>query len=176
MARKTKAVQITAEGRDKGKTFWITEMGAVPAEKWAQRALLAFAKSGRNEVPEDIAAGGAAGLIAIGLRALTSMDFEDAEPLLDEMLGCVLFVPDPSKIDQLNKQPITRPVIWDGDAADVEEVKTLLRLRDDVMELHLGFSIAAFLSTLGEKAKAALSNSPDTPTSPNQSETSSPPA
>jgi len=175
MARKTKAVQITAEGRDKGKTFWLTEMGAVPAEKWADRALLAFAKSGRNEMPEDIQAGGAAGLMAIGIRAITTVDFADAEPLMDEMLSCVLFVPDPQKTDQMTKQPITRPVIWEGDAADIEEVGTILKLRSEVIELHLGFSIAAFLSTLGEKAKAALSSN-DTSTSPNPPVTSSPPA
>ena len=173
MARKTKQFQVASEGRDKGKTFLLTEMPALQAEKWAQRALLAFAKSGRNDVPEDIQSAGAAGLVRLGLTALTSMDFHDAEPLLDEMLGCVLFVPDPSKIDQFTRTPITRPVMWND---DVEEVATILALRNEVIELHLGFSIAAFLSTLGEKAKAALSNSTGTPTSPSPSETSPPPA
>lgn len=172
MARKTKAVQITAEGRDKGKTFWITEMDALRAEKWAARALLAFAKSGRSDMPEDLQAGGAAALVRVGLIALTGLDFEDAEPLMDEMLGCIQYVPDASKVDQFTKLPITRPVTWDGDAADIDEPMTIVFLRNEVIELHLGFSIAAWLSNLGEKAKAALSNSSGTSTSPNQSETS----
>ena len=46
MARKTKRVTITAEGRDKGKTFLITELPADQAERWAIRALLALIQSG----------------------------------------------------------------------------------------------------------------------------------
>lgn len=168
MARRTKPVQIASEGRDKGKTFWITELPALQAERWATRALLAFAKSGRDDLPEDIRAGGAAGLMAVGLKALTTMDFDDAGPLLDEMLSCVTFVPDRERLDQMTKQPITRPVMWDD---DVEEPMTILQLRSEVIEVHMGFSIAAFLSDLGAKAKAALSTSNDTSTSPNQSET-----
>ena len=61
MARNTKSLTISAEGRDKGKTFLLTEMSAVRAEKWAARAVLALLKSG-VELPEDAAQAGLAGI------------------------------------------------------------------------------------------------------------------
>ena len=166
MARKTKAVTITHEGRDKGKTFLITEMSPVKAEKWATRALIAVARSGSAEMPEGMKEGlqeaGFAGIAALGARAITTIAYEDAEPLLDEMMACVHFVPDTSKIDQMTLLPIVRPRNED----DIEEVHTILLLRSEVIELHMGFSIAAFLSTIGAAARARLSNMPNMQTSP----------
>lgn len=165
MARRTKVVTIDAEGRDRGKSFLITEMAPRKAEKWAARVLFAIAKGGGDDrEAEEVAASGMAGLAAVGLRSLTRVDFPDAEPLLDEMLECVAFVPDKTRLDQTTGQPYFRAMIED----DVEEVSTLLALRSEVIEIHLGFSPAAFLSTLGAAAKAKL-NSFDTPTSPNPS-------
>ena len=45
MARKTKTLTIES-GRDVGKTFLITEMPLLQADRWAQQALFALAKSG----------------------------------------------------------------------------------------------------------------------------------
>ena len=142
--RKTKTVTIAREGRDKGKTFLITEMGAVPAEKWAARALLALGRAG-VEIPDDAAGIGAAAIIAAGLGAFRQMNFEDAEPLLDEMMACVQIVPDPTKRDAMTQAPIARPMM-DG---DVEEVATLAQLRAEVIEVHTGFSVTDALSKLG---------------------------
>ena len=163
--RKDKLVRIDAAGRDQGKTFLVVEMPPRKAEKWAARALLAL---GRADLPDEWKEAGMAGLAMVGIRAFLSMPFDLAEPLLDEMLECVYAVPDASKIDQFTKKPIVRALIED----DIDEVATLLALRSEVFELHTGFSTAAFLSTLGDKAKAAL-NSPDTSTSPKPSEQSS---
>jgi len=169
MARRVEIFTVSAEGRDKGKSFLLTEMPPRQAEKWATRALLAFARSGKNDMPdefkEDMQRTGMAGIAAIGLRAITTIDFNDAEPLLDEMMTCVTFIPDMSKIDQMSRQPIVRPMIED----DIEEVATILQLRSEVIELHLGFSIAAILSQVGAAAKTALFSS-DTSTSPKASE------
>lgn len=131
--RKTQDVKIEeASSRDSGKTFRITEMPPRQAEKWAIRALLAAAKAG-IELPDDIAAGGAMRAIGyVGLQAITGLDFADAEPLLDEMLACV----------QIVEKAIVRPLTED----DVEEVRTLILLRKAVLELHVGFSLAAALS------------------------------
>lgn len=154
MARKSTPVTITEEGRDLGKTFLVTEMPPRQAEKWAARVLFAIAKSGGDDRDaEQVAATGMAGLAAVGIRSLTRMDFNDAEPLLDEMLTCVAFVPDPSKIDQFTHKPLVRPVDWDS---DVEELSTIVRLRSEVIEVHTGFSPAAFLSSLGAATKTAL--------------------
>lgn len=173
MARKTKIVTIEREGRDRGKSFLLTEMPPRQAEKWATRALLAIGRGARSEasadMKEELQGAGMAGIAALGVQALTSIAFDDAEPLMDEMLECVTFVPDPSKLDQMTRAPITRGLIEE----DIEEVGTLALLRSEVLEVHLGFSIAGLLSTYGAKAKQKLTTSLDTLTSRNQSEPSS---
>ena len=159
MARKTKEVPITTAGRDQGKTFFITEMPPRQAERWATRLLLAVAKANGEDArsAEEIAGQGVAGLLTVGIRSLTGVAMADAEPLLDEMLSCVMFIPDPAKIDQTTMRPLVRPVDWDN---DVEEVATIAALRSEVIEVHTGFSPAGFLSTLGKTAKAKLTSPP----------------
>ena len=153
MARKTKIVTIGEEGRDKGKHFLITEMPPRQSEKWAARVLFAIAKSGGDDrEAEEVANAGMAGLAAVGLRSITRLDFADAEPLLDEMLTCVSYVGDLNRIDQGTGKPLARDILAD----DIEEVATLLTLRSEVIEIHTGFSPAAFLSKLGTAAKAKL--------------------
>jgi len=145
--RKHKVITVDGEGRDRGKTFLLLEMPAMQAEKWATKALLAMGRAG-VEVPEDALQAGALGVLLLGLAGVQQMRFEDAEPLLDEMMTCVSFVPDPSKVDPLAGRPISRPLITSDDSADIEEVSTLLQLRGEVVELHVGFSPAAVLSNM----------------------------
>lgn len=164
--RKHKVVTIAAEGRDKGKSFLVLEMPAMQAEKWAAKALLAMGRAG-VEVPDDALGAGALGVLLLGLAGVQQMRFEDAEPLLDEMLTCIHFVPDPSRADPMSGRPITRPLILEGDAADIEEVSSLLMLRGEAVELHVGFSPAAVLSTM---AAALTSRQQTTSTSPNPAE------
>ena len=128
MARKTATVEISAEGRDKGKLFFITEMPAMQIERWATRALLALSKSG-IDIPDDIASAGLAGVASLGMRALSHIDFHDAEPLLAEMLTCVQFIPDP------NNRSFKRSDI----ETDIEEVATFFKLRAEVFSLHTNF-------------------------------------
>jgi hypothetical protein len=53
---------------------------------------------------------------------------------------------------------------------DIEEVATRLRLREEVIFLHLGFSIRAWIAKLNlAMTAAAIENTPNTPTSPEQS-------
>ncbi|OIQ97217.1 hypothetical protein GALL_207710 [mine drainage metagenome] len=132
MARKTATIVIEAEGRDRGKQFLLREMPASQAEKWAFRALLALARAG-IDLPDDPAEAGLPEIARIGLAALGGMAFDDAEPLMDEMMACVQAVPDPSR------PAIRRPLIED----DIEEVSTRLVLRREVFQLHVGFSIPA---------------------------------
>ena len=137
--RKTLDITINdAASRDNGKTFRITEMPASKAEKWAIRALLAVAKSG-VELPPGALNGGMRVVAYLGLQALTNLQFEDAEPLLDEMMACVSIV----------EPKIVRALTED----DIEEVRTRINLREKVMELHLGFSVADGVS----KSKLAKS-------------------
>jgi hypothetical protein len=136
MARKEIIITIDDDGRDRGKAFTIRELSAMKAERWAARALLALMHSG-IDVPEDVADAGFAGIAAIGVRAFAGVDFAEAEPLMAEMLTCCQIIPDPSR------PQVHRPIIED----DIEEVATLLRLREEILSLHLGFSIAGFRST-----------------------------
>jgi hypothetical protein len=136
MARRTATVTISAEGRDHGKQFFITEMPAMQAERWATKALLALSKS-KFVIPEDIAKAGLAGIAALGKEALAGLSYEDAAPLLEEMLRCVKIIPDPS-----------RPAVMRSDIeCDIEEVSTLLTLRTEVFSLHVNFSPLVVTST-----------------------------
>lgn len=164
--RKTKLVTISTEGRDKGKCFLITEMPAMQAEKWAAKALLALSRSG-VEVGDDVIQAGAAAVLSAGLGAFRTMAFADAEPLLDEMMQCISFVPDRAKADPATGNPLSRPLFPED---DIEEVATLLALRGEVVEVHTGFSVAAALS---RAAAATLGNSSRAPTSRPASRSSS---
>lgn len=155
--RKTATIKIDREGRDRGKTFLLTEMSAVGAEKWATRALFAMTRSGINvpsETLEDLKGSGMAGIAALGLSFLGHVPFDEAETLLDEMMQCVQLIPDPKKPNVTLEHPLF--------LGQVEEVSTLLRLRDEVIALHVGFSIAAVLSNLGATAKDWISQNTST--------------
>lgn len=154
MARKSAVVTISREGRDKGKTFVITEMSAMRAEKWATRAFLALGRAG-VEVPDGLADAGIAGLAVLGLRALASLRFEDAEPLLDEMFARVQIMPDPRNPETV------RSVMED----EVEEVSTILKLRAEALDLHMGFSFAGDVFALISDMISSPA-SPSTGTSP----------
>lgn len=147
--RKFKTVKIEGESRDQGKTFLLVEMPAMQAEKWATRAMLALGRSG-IDVPDEAIQSGAAGLMAAGIAAFTKLPFSDAEPLLDEMMGCVHVVIPGASADPVSGRPASRPLSRGDDFndGDIEEVTTLLKLRAEVAELHLGFSIPAALSEL----------------------------
>lgn len=142
--RKTKVVTITDEGRDKGKQFLLTEMPASRAEKWAVRALLALARSG-VDVPDNLVLTGMAGLMEVGLLALRGISFSDAEPLLDEMIGCVMVMPDP-----IGNPTFARNLIED----DIEEVATRVQLRSEVFSLHTDFF------SLADKLKSTSGTAP----------------
>lgn len=154
--RRTQIVNIAEEGRDFGKIFIITEMPASQAEKWATRALLALCKAGVDI--DGATTGGMAAFAVHGLQALSSIEFKDVEPLMDEMWACVKIQPgtDPS---------VTRFLVED----DIEEVATRLRLRLEVFSLHTGFSLADAQSKL-TSAPDQPSALPNTPTSPPRSE------
>jgi len=146
MARKVKIVTIEAEGRDQGKVFVLREMPASQAEKWAMRALLSVARSG---IDIGQAAGqGMQGIAIMGVSALLAASWEDAEPLLDEMMACIQIKPDPSNPN------VVRPLIED----DIEEVQTRIYLRREVLELHVGFSLSGVVSKPTSETKPTTSS------------------
>lgn len=148
MARKTKTVIISAAGRDQGKHFLLTEMSAVRAESWGLRALLALAHGG-VDIPEGFMDAGIAGMAVMGVEALGRLRYEDAAPLLDEMLAQVQIIPDPVG----NRALVTRPLMAEE---DIEEITTLVQLRKEIIGLHIDFFTDAGLwSKARESLKAA---------------------
>lgn len=132
MGRKT-AIFIGTDDRDKNKRFIITEMPALKAERWALRALMALANSG-VELSSDIRESGFAGLAYLGLDALQKLKYEDVGVLLDEMLDCVRIAPDPKNPDSTREL-----VLNEREGDDIEEVSTLLKMRQKIFELHASF-------------------------------------
>lgn len=134
MARKTEIYVVTKDGRDKGKRFLITEMSAMRAERWATRALLALTKSGENLDYVRSEKGGMAALAVAAIRGLQHLNFDDADPLMMEMMDCVQIIPDP-------KHPETaRPLVQnDAEGDDIEEVETRVILKQRVFKLHSDF-------------------------------------
>lgn len=132
MARKSEYYTVTKDNRDKGKKFLITEMSALRAERWATRALLALTKSGQDINPT--AGGGMAAIAVAALQGLQHLQFDDADPLMMELMDCVQFVPDP-------KHPeTTRALVQlDSDGDDIEEIETRIILKQRILNLHTDF-------------------------------------
>ena len=141
--RRTEVYTVESNDRDNGKTFLITEMDADKSEKWAARALNALASSG-IAVPDGA---GLSELASIGLDSFRGLPWGQVEPLLDEMFGCIQFIPDPQRKTAQYPLGYPRPL----HQSDIEEVMTRLKLRVRVLELHLGFSIADKFSSLSAK-------------------------
>lgn len=133
MARKTKTVTITTAGRDEGKSFLLTEMPASQAENWAIRAVFAMGKT-NVDIPMDAVYAGWAVIATVGLKALLGAPYDEARPLLDEMMACIQSV----------QESGVRPLI----ESDIEEISTRMYLRDEVFKLHANFSIRETLSSI----------------------------
>lgn len=133
MARKTADVTCSHEGRDKGKTFRITEMPASQAEDWLFRAMSAMARGNPDIPPETINLGWGAITFA-GLRAVLSAPYEDVRPIVLEMMDCV------QRVEETGARPLLE--------TDTEEVATRLWLRDEVLKLHANFSVVGAVQTI----------------------------
>lgn len=142
MSRKIQTIAITAEGRDQGKVFIITELPADQAERWAIRALLGLQRAG-VDIPLDAFSAGAASLAAVGLQSLFSLPWSELEPLLAEMFTCVAY-----KHGGATSKIPPAPIM-DGENSQIEEVATRFVLRIAILELHFGFSIPEETPTSG---------------------------
>lgn len=158
MARKTLNYTIPADGgRDAGKVFVITEMPASRAEAWATRAILALIAGGKSdkdgkrqgvEVPEGFEKLGMAAMAELGIKALGGLEWDVAQPLLDEMWQCVKIMPDPTK------PVVIRNLIED----DIEEIQTRIKIRMEIFGLHTDFfkAVARLNSDVSKGATAPV--------------------
>ena len=125
MARIVKTITIAAEGRDKGKTFILTEMPPRVGHKWATRALFAMLNSGAD-IPDNVMSSGMAGIAMMGGRALTLIPAEAAEPLLEQLLDGI----------RINYEPTKSHMERDINDSDIEEIATLFLLQKEVFLMH----------------------------------------
>jgi hypothetical protein len=164
MSLKSVDIAIGPEGgRDSGKVFTITEMPSRQAEIWAASALCALQRAGAK-LSDEVLGAGMAGLAYVGVQAIGGIQTAEFVPLMDEMMSCV-------KVQTPGNPLITMPLIENGLNPTIMEVRTRLRLRMEVLNLHLGFSIGAnpFKSQKTTPELAPTSNSSTAPTSPAQS-------
>jgi hypothetical protein len=143
-------VANTPSYRDNGMILRVTEWYALRAEKWAARALNAFAAGGGNVG----AMSGVAGMSKIdqlrriglfSLQAMGGLNMDIVDQLLDQMLECVAKVPDP------RNPMLARPLMPN----DIRELPTLLAIRAEVLNIHLDFSRGAAHSTSKHPGSAA---------------------
>jgi len=130
MARRTIEITIDAPNRDHGKKFLITELNAQPAEDWAQRCWNVLMKA-QGGIDSDMLNQGMQGLTVAALSAFSKSNYAEMKPLLDEMFQCI----------QIVEKMATRSLTPD----DIEEVTTILKLRMEVLQLHMGFFKPAIL-------------------------------
>jgi len=135
MARIEKTITIDFEGRDKGKQFFLTEMPAPRAEDWAIRAMMAVS-SASPEIPPGALEAGWGVIALLGLHSVLRAPYDMVKPLLDEMMTCV----------QIVMPEMTRALV----IGDIEEVRTMTYLRDEVFRLHANFSFIDELLPISE--------------------------
>jgi hypothetical protein len=124
-------------------------MPADQAERWFIRAVLACANS-TIELPTPPESGtGAAAfeitwrhVLAMGLHSFRGIRYGELEPLLNEMKHCIKWKPPGGEMIPLQE-------LFPGEDSQIEEVATWFTLRYEVLQLHLGFSLAGVLSTSG---------------------------
>ena len=127
MPRKEKF--ITIQDRDQELTFKIREMPALRLESWMSRAsALLIGTGAAGPLLSDVDDAGGA-LAESSLAALGNIDFDKAQPLLDELLACC------SRVIEGIEERCT-PQTVDNYILDVS---TLLRLRMEAAALNLGF-------------------------------------
>ncbi len=153
MARKVINYTVTDEGRDKGKTFVLTEMPASKGEAWAIRALLALMHGG-VDLPQGVENMSMAAMAEVGINALSRLKWDVTEPLLAEMFECITVMPDPSK------PHVVRALI----DQDIEEIATRVKLRAEVWKLHTDF-LKAVAPSISDNPVAAKRGSRNTKTS-----------
>lgn len=171
MSRKEMTVTIQLDNRDKGKTFHITEMASRQAEQWGDRAFLAITHSG-VDLPPGLQRGGMSSIWQIS-KLIGGVQFPELMPLMDELLYSCVKAIEP-QLSQADGKPFTRPLMDKGDASDdIEDVATRQYLRQEVLKLHVNFSMAADLLNLMAAASELTTIAELIPTSPRRSARSS---
>lgn len=131
MARNQKVITLDDSfKRDAGKSFLITEMPSRKTFKWGCRAVITLINAG-VDFPEGSEQMGMAALIGKAFTELKNgLDWEQVEPLMDELMEYVQFIPNTNNLN------VTRGLI----ESDIDEFKTIAYLHKEVLQLHLNFT------------------------------------
>jgi len=129
MARKVVTYKVESDDRDEGKVFVITEMPATQGQRWALRAFLALARNG-VEVPDNVKQLGMAGMVKMGFEAIGRLPFEEADSLMNILMGCVQCMPDASRPN------VVRALV----ESDIDEIATRFKLCAEAFKVHVDFS------------------------------------
>jgi len=139
-----KSVTITIrEGRDKDKSFRITEWPADKAEKWALRVLLGLGKGG-VEIPPEVLQLGAAGILYAAGSQLLKLPSRLALKLAEELMECV----------ERAEEKTTRSLVPE----DIEDITTRLKLKAEVVKLTYGFFVPAAPQTSAQGGVSGASS------------------
>ncbi len=140
--RRDATITIKREGRDKGGVFVIKEMPAFQGNEWFARAMQMLVRSG-VDLPPDVMQHGAMGFVTLSIGSimggLGKAPWHDLKPMLDELLTCVQSYIPPGGTIALTD--------WRVMLTQIEEPTTFFQLYEEVLSLHLGFSVAAKLLT-----------------------------
>jgi hypothetical protein len=124
-----KIINITInEGRDSGKTYQVSELTCMKAERWILRAAFGLGKAGVEIPPEMLTLGAAPIAYAIASQA-TRIPSRLGIRLADELMESVMIV----------EPKLTRTLV----DKDIEDVTTRLRLKGEVLKLTFGFFLPA---------------------------------
>lgn len=161
MALKQKTVTCPHDGADKGKQFTITRMSAYVADKWGRHAFQA-AISGGGAIPGVTEGGGLAEVAAAGIGIFGAMEPARMDELIDQLLECVAYVPDPAN------PSVTIPFKLAARTDQIEEIPTVGWLQKEAFALHVDFfkgvgQLFSLLSLLLQMGNSAPS--PDAETS-----------
>lgn len=136
------------ENRDAGKSFVVKEADAIQTEEWGLRALMALGTGG-IQIPPELLSLGVLAIPLVGYQAFMGAREDSVLALWREMLPACVFM-------QHNEEKQVREPFRPG---MVEEVSTLLLLRQAIMELHTGFTIAELTSKFASMGSAFMKQS-----------------
>jgi hypothetical protein len=171
MGRRTEHLTVTREGRDQNGIVEIREMSAYDATELCLRAMQCVARGG-VDIPPELLQMGAQGIVVMGAGAIIAglgkTPWYEVKPLLDALLTCVVSYQPPGAI-----QPVRGIEVIKG---QIEEPSTFLWIYEEVVSLHLGFSLRERLSSYRTMVTTMINDpTPDTSTSSDPSASSSAP-
>lgn len=154
MSRKNQRLVITADNRDKGKAFVLTEMPADQGERVANRIIFALLNTGAA-IPEEALGAGWAALAAVGIQAVGLLRSETVQAILDEVWpACVRY-------DHTGLKPgstVGLQEIIAGVNSQIEEVGTRYAIHAALWKLHTGFSMPELPPTSGLNTTSGAEN------------------